>query len=339
MVDFGAPYAMDGTIIPGAGLRRQLQRDVGTGSGVVRPGDLKITQMTPPGAGVKIAAGDDLIQSGDPGANRETYGIPLFTEQNYMGDDGEGLPGTGSQVPTGGRRDMVFHEVLDPELPKHYTPRENWPDGALSKLSVIQNVGKAAKRIEDVPALAGVTGYALAAITYPADTATVTNSMIEDLRVVQSPRSAVATRQYELVASDGSQAITSTAAYPSGQTWPSQIESAWAQIEIPEWAARMRIVLTWSGVQIPTGAATGYVWVQVGENVNPDRRVLQARKWANDREGWRATGDIAVPASMRGKPQWFFPRATRLTGTNATAPVLDSLSGLDLLVEFYEGAV
>lgn len=76
MVDFGAPYAMDGTIIPGAGLRRQLQRDVGTGSGVVRPGDLKITQMTPPGAGVKIAAGDDLIQSGDPGANRETYGIP-----------------------------------------------------------------------------------------------------------------------------------------------------------------------------------------------------------------------------------------------------------------------
>ena len=333
---FYVPYVVQSAKHQARLLRRQLQQSLGEGSGVSRPGDLKVTQLGAAGPGFLVAPGGVVIQSRDQDSTeRESYGA--INDQQI---EVTGVPGTSSSGP---RRDLVIVEITDPEMSSvtYPAPPNNEVGDGFCRITVIQGVPSGAKTIDDVTdvAYANVTGYALAAINWPTSTAAISDAMIEDLRVVQSPRKDFATRQYELVSGDGSQAITSTAVYPLGQTWPSQVESAWAQIQIPVWATRVRIVLTWSGVQIPSGAATGYVWVQVGENSNPDRRVLQARKWSNDREGWRATGDIAVPASMRGKPQWFFPRATRLTGTNATAPVLDALSGLDLLVEFYESAV
>ena len=112
MVTFDQATYIDGTVNPGAILRRNTQRDAGTGSGVLRPGDLKITQLDTPAAGVKIALGDALIQSRASGAERQTYGVPLSTSQNYLGDAGTGLPGTGSSVPPGGRRDL-------PDRPRH----------------------------------------------------------------------------------------------------------------------------------------------------------------------------------------------------------------------------
>lgn len=343
MVDFGAPYAMDGTIIPGEGLRRQLQRDVGAGSGVVRPGDLKITQMTPPGAGVKIAAGDDLIQSGDPSKERETYGIPLFTDQNYMGDDGQGLPGTGSQVPSGGRRDLVFHEVLDPGLPKYFTPKENWPEGASSKLSVIQNVPKSAKRIEDVPALAGVTGYALAAITYPADTATITNAMIEDLRVVQNPRTVTEMRSMNMTVK---QILTGTNPYPTGgMTFPAETQDMGIDLDVPRWATIVKITAIWGSVAIPSGNASGQMWVQVAGAPNPDNFKTQAGGYnaidngGFSRETWMVSDTKKLPASMRGTRQRFYPRA-RVDGAVPAAqrPWADWGTSFVLLVVFQEVA-
>lgn len=339
MVDFGAPYAMDGTVIPGAGLRRQLNRETGGGSGVAQSGDLKITQLDTPGAGVKIAAGDDLVQCRAPGRERETYGVPLFTSQNYMGDSGVGLPGTGS---SGGRRDMIIHEILDPDLPRHYTPVEDWPAGAVSKLSVVPGVSSTARRVSDVPELNEVTCYALAAINYPASTSTVTDAMVEDLRDIMKPDS---WRVFRTVDLSAAQKLSSTTAFPAGgQAFPLELEAADRNIDIPIWATHANVLLILGSVRMPAGSnAAGTYWVQIGGNAHPDavrstQGAFQGDGQSNDsRETWMNAGKMSIPASMRGTRQGFFPKA-RLSSAQVEAmrPELNTTSSVLLDVEFLQ---
>lgn len=343
---FDVPYVINGSKHSARLFRRQYQNSSGEGSGVTRAGDLRVEPLNVPGPGFRVAPGGATVQSRDTFASsRESYG-PVNDQEIVV----TGVPGTGSGET---RRDLVILEITDPQMesvtyPEPTTP-EGWQDGDnFCRITIIQDVDSlvpAAERpvrsLDQITtgAYANVSGVALAAITYPASTSTITASMVEDLRKVQSPKRDIHTRNYELTSGQES-AITATSAYPAGATWPShaEVDDAWARILIPEWATRMRVVMTWNGVLIPGGAATGWAWVQVGLNTNPDRVVTQGRRWNTQRDGWRATGTVAVPESMRGTVQGFFPRATRLSGTNSTAPVLDASSGLDLLVEFLQVA-
>lgn len=338
MVDFGTPYAIDGTRIPAEGLRRQSQRDAGAGSGVARPGDLKVTQMNTPGTGVRIAAGDDIIQCRAPGRDRESYSTPNLLAQDWMGDAGTGIPGTGSSAT---RRDMIIHEILDPSLPRHYTPQAQWPAGALSKISVVPGVAASAKSVKDVPALNDVTCYELAAINWPASTATITNAMIEDLRAVHSPRQLYDLRTLEL--SGAQEIITSTAVHPAGgQTWPLQAEDAGELLfYIPEWATHARIDVTIYGAIYPGGNANGKLWLRIGANTGFYVSTRPTSWDAENIPGFsRATlgfaDTVALPEVLRGTRQQFRPRAMRSVGTNATSAALDSASSLALRVMFQE---
>lgn len=350
MVNFGQATYIDGTVVPGAELRRNTQRDTGSGSGVVRPGDLKITQMDTPGPGVKVAVGDALIQSRAPGSERETYGVPLVTAQIYMGDGGAGLPGTGSQVPPEGyRRDFIFLEMLDPGLPTSYTPKEDWPAGQSVKLSVIQNVGPAARKMADIPALASVTGEGLAAIKYLPSTATVTNAMIEDLREVQNPRTRTEVRSMNLTGAD-KKYINKTTPYPAGgQTWPAQAEDIGIDLKIPEWATVVKIESTIYQAWVPAkGSSFGEFWVQMAPSAHPDNRKTQPGRWdidelsAQHRTTNGLSDTIRIPPSLRGTTQKFYPRANVLggngEGANANTLAADFATSFNLTCVFQEEA-
>ncbi|MBL3699228.1 hypothetical protein D3228_06155 [Leucobacter luti] len=300
---------------------------------MVRSGDLKITQMDTPGPGVKIAVGDALIQSRAPGAERETYGFPLVTAQNYLGDGGDGIPGTGSSVPSGGRHDMVFLEILDPGLPKFYTPVEEWPVGQSVKLSVVQNVPAAARTIDDVPALVNVTGYALALITYPASTATVTNAMIRDLRKLQRAIETTEVRAYQATGVTTPELIES----PTAETWPHFAETAGVlSVDIPDDARLVKVIMTVSGYKHVDGSpARGRFWFQLGANAHPDHQESQHTEWAADRPGpIRVAYTMPVPGSMRGTLQKFYPRARRDAGTAAQGPAADWATNVDFTATF-----
>jgi len=340
MVDFGQATYIDGTVVSGSELRRNTQRDAGDGSGVVRPGDLKVTQMDVPGAGVKIAVGDALVQSRAPGAERETYGFPLVTAQNYLGDAGGGIPGTGSSVPSGGRRDMVFVEILDPGLPTFYTPQESWPAGQSVKVSIIQNVPSTARSVADVPALANVTGYALALITYPASTATITNTMITDLRMVQKLRS---WRVFRTVDLSATQQLSATTAFPAGgQAFPLELSEDDRNIDIPDWATHVNVLMILGSVRMPAGStAAGTYWVQIGGNAHPDatrstQGSFNGGGQANEsKDTWMNAGKIRIPDSMRGTRQGFFIKARLSAAVGAALrPELNTLSSVLLDVEF-----
>ena len=321
MVDFGQATYIDGTVIPGAELRRNTQRDAGDGSGVVRPGDLKITQMDVPGAGVKVAVGDVLVQSRAPGADRETYGLPLVTAQNYLGDAGAGLPGTGSSVPSGGRRDLVFVEILDPGLPTSYTPQVDWPAGESAKLSVIQNVPASTRTIADVPALANVTGYELALITYPASTATITNAMITDLRALQSPWSNVFQERVNAPASNADMSSATGVQWPPVGVWvnvPPQATHVWLRGEV-------------SGAVAVSAASSGDLWLKLGSDISTAITPYNEQGAFGSRLSYPLGAEVAVPDALRGTSGQIWPMAKRNAGTGVLRSYWGTVLDLDLL--------
>ena len=313
MVDFGQATFIDGTVIPGAELRRNTQRDAGVGSGVARPGDLKISQMDVPGAGVKIAAGDALVQSRAPGAGRETYGVPLLTDQSYLGDGGGGIPGTGSSVPSGGRRDMVFLEILDSGLPTSFTPKVNWPVGQSAKLSIIQNVPATARTIADVPTLANITGYALALITYPASTTTITDAMITDLREVHSPKSL---RRMVTLYPTGVRPIP-TGGYSS---WP-LLSSDRPTVRVPEGATQVKILSIIMGAKFtPAGAVATVAGIRTGfATTDPGQNTILVEDAGSSagRNLYAVVGTHNISPALWGTDQLINIQAQRTAGTGA----------------------
>lgn len=308
MVDFGTPYAVDGSVIPGAGLRRQLQRDAGAGSGVCRPGDLKVSALDVPGAGVKIAAGDDIIQCRAPGRDRESYGTPLFTAQDYLGDNGTGIPGTGS---SGGRRDMIIHEIVDSSLPRTYTPRAQIPEGVYSKITVVPGVPAGAKRVQDVPALNEVTAVELAAINWPASRSTIEETYVEDLRRLHRPR------QQEdivhvLVQETANRDLTSASFVP----WPA---AAKAQVEIPDWATHAFVDAEIIGYVAASVPVSGYLRMRLdddGSTFSDGPQIYYNEQYASSGgETWPVGGKQAVPVALRGKTGYFRMRGLRNAGS------------------------
>lgn len=343
-VEFGALYALDGTTIPGQALRRQLQREAGTGSGVARAGDLKVTPLDTPGPGVKIAAGDDLIQCRMPGRDRETFGVPLFTSQDYLGDGGEGLPGRGSGTPGTIRRDLIIHEILDPtDGAVSYTPPEQWPEGATSKISIVPGVSTTARTVDDVPALNNVTCYALAAIDYPPSTSTIGagQATLVDLRRLHNPKSDRVFRSADLTTL---QRINGTG--EEGDAFPAELTSLIGQVEIPDGMTHARTAMTIAGVRVPTGASTGQYWLQIGDNADPDRVIGPPSSFDPDatsemyREPWIYGATVAIPAAIRGTTKSFIMKAR----VNATRPenqqiYIDTGGSAILDVEFFQKAI
>ncbi|WP_156316586.1 hypothetical protein [Leucobacter japonicus] len=343
------PYAVAKTDHSARLFRRQFQQSVGEGSGISRPGDLKVQALNVPGNGFRVAPGGGIAQSRDTSTTvRESYG-PVNNEEIVVTD----VPGTGSG---GTRRDLVIVEITDPAMQSVTYPSPADPDytgawllgSTFTKITVIQGVAAGVKSLDQITTgpYANVTGVTLAAINWPVSTATITSAMIEDLRTVQSPRSVRILRTWAAPSGFSSQ-ITNTSAWPAGgDWWPSEfVDDVVGAIDIPAWAQRARIVMTWGGVKLPAGAAYGATWVQIGLNSDPNR--VNCPNTAYQTPGATTLGkttmlaacDIALPAAMRGTSKKFLPKANRTGGTAAAAPILDAGSSLVIDVEFYETAV
>ena len=116
------PYVIDGSKHSARLFRRAFQKQVGDGSGVDRPGDLKVSALNVPGPGFRVAPGGGVAQSRDTSAAaRESYGPEL--DQELVVSD---VPGTGSQS---GRRDLVILEITDPEMESKEYPKPTTDEG------------------------------------------------------------------------------------------------------------------------------------------------------------------------------------------------------------------
>lgn len=346
------PWVIDGADHSARLFRRAYQESVGDGSGVSRPGDLKVSALSVPGQGFRVAPGGGVAQSRDTLASaRETYSA--INDAQIIVED---VVGTGSGST---RRDLVVLEITDPEMESVEYPAPTDPEGSggwqdgdtFCRITVIQNVDALVPQSErPVTSLdqirsgdyANVTGVTLAAINWPKSTGTIAPSMIEDLREVQNPRTRTEVRSFNLTGPETKERVT--AQYPAFATWPPQSETAGdLDVFIPAWATVMKVVMTVSGFVAPgAGNAYGRFAAQIGANVNPNKVVTQETRWSLDgtaaayRDSVRVADTRAVPAALRGTTQRIYPRANREFGTALQGIYADWATSVDFTVVFQE---
>jgi hypothetical protein len=196
--------------------------------GIVAPGDLKVAPLAVPGASVRVLTGAALILNKAAGGTQQTY------VARNPSEDTVGVSATGSGA---GRSDLVVAQIKDP-----YMPGEPWADPANPKVgpyiftTIIPNV---APGTTTVPA--GVSGIPLARIDIPANTATITSTMIKDLRKLAQARSDRDLYQFTGPATD----INTPAVSASFLDW--NIPGS-PTVTVPTWANKAIVLVTLSGI-------------------------------------------------------------------------------------------
>lgn len=354
---FYVPWAIEHSSHPARLARRMSQQQLGAGSGVDRPADLKVQALNTPGNGFRVAAGGGIAQSRDTtSSSRESYGTINDAEIEVLG-----VPGTGSGQT---RRDLVILEITDPEMESVTYPEPTDPEytggwqlgDSFCRITVIPGVASGVKSLDQITTgpYANVTGVTLAAINWLPSTSTIGNgavptaglAAIEDLRVVHSPEEKTAWRAFGI--SGAAQSLTSAVAYPGGQTFPAAaVDDGGLYIPIPDWATQATIVSTLSGVTVPGGAnnVLGRVWVQVGSDADPDVFRTEPTMWdiatgvGRHRVTLVTADTVPIPASMRGLERRFYPRGNKTSGPNGESLVADSGTSVVMQVTFREVAV
>ena len=300
-----------------AQLFRMMIRDLARGNqGITEGDDLKVTALATPGAGVQVAAGSAVIAGvvSPVQGHYSVYNIGADTTSVTIAATG----GTG-------RSDMIVLRVEDPEYGGNRTPN------TATHFEVIPNVSSSATTVPS-----GYSAIPLARIDIPASTATVTNSMIKDLRKVANPRRDRVL--YPYYAQDPLVEISGTS-----ETWKTHPNLTMAQIDIPAWATSAKVVFTLSGLRL----STGNVWA----NFRFMLGTIEAAQYVgiDDNQGSAArrntvqmveTIDLTTTtgAAMRGTTQPFYSRM-RTRSSNAGKVGVDGTTTFNIDIEFTEGPI
>lgn len=325
------PYLVGGGFEHSAEVMRAALAAATSGAeGILTPGDFKVTPTSVPGTNIAVAPGNGLIRNSYGGGGAQTYAVRAPSQTQLP------IQATGS---AGARTDLVVARVDDPT----YAGGPFDPGTfEAAKFEVIRGVPavttSAAELGLSYPAIA------LARITLPKSTGTVTAGMVRDLRKIAQPRKERHIFVRPMVQGDGVRRLANED--PTGQYWPDV--TSW-RVEVPVWAQRVRMVAQWGGVSLLADGKNSYgrLWVQLGSVSDPAAASSQETSWdipsnlaGNVREAWMGGDDRAVPVGLRGReiPVGLRGRV-RGADTAASKPQLDSVSVVSLDLEFYETAV
>lgn len=327
MIDPVPYFSGDGAEHPAEVMRLIGYHAVARSGGILNPTDLKVSQYTVAGAGVNVAPGAFAAIQRAPNQRDQAYaGRVLSTEPTPVPNNGA----------AGVRYDLVMIRVED------WSVDAQWPVPAGNKAtaprvftrtitgvssSVITNEVTAAAYIK----AAGWTGEALAGLTVPVNTATITGAMIKDLRRVGNPR-VQREREHKASTSDDTLNIGpgTFEQFPNG---------VWFPVDLPEWAVKVKVMAFVEGLRL---MKAGFGSLRVGINAQPTLATTgtnineaQYISGAYDRRSYNLGGTINIPASLRGTRVLFELQgsigAASSSGFLATDP---SSSGMiDLVIE------
>lgn len=315
-------------------MRAMLAASTSGAEGVVNAGDFKVQPLSVPGTSVRVAPGNALIRNSYGGGGAQTYACRAGSETQVP------IEATGS---AGSRTDLIVARIDDP----------TYQGGAFDPLTfeaarfeVIQGVPASTKTVAGLGL--SYPAIALARVTLPASTGTVTSAMITDLRALAQPRKERHLFVHPMTQADGIVRIVNRR--DIGDWWPNPDTITGWRIDVPEWAQRVRIIGQAGGVLIRRGSANawGRVWARIGSQYDGTGIDTQETSWdlasgttGNHRESWITGADRAVPAGLRGATNQMLSMRGRVISSDNddSLPVLDSLSVVSLDVEFYETAV
>ncbi|MEU1908353.1 hypothetical protein ACFV4E_22440 [Streptomyces hygroscopicus] len=297
---------------------RMMIRDLSRSNQGVTEGDhMKVTALATPGGGVQIADGSATI------IGRVSPVQGSYSAYNIGVDTSVTIAPTGGS----GRSDMVILRVEDPEY-------EGTRDPATDPIVYFQVVSNVSSSATTVPS--GYSAIPLARIDIPASTATITNSMIKDLRKVANPRRDRIL--YPYYALDPLVEISGTS-----ETWKTFPNLTMATIAVPSWATVAKVVFTISGLRLASGNVWGNFRFMLGS--------IEAAQYVgiDDNQGTAArrntvqmveTIDLTTTtgAAMRGTNQNFYSRM-RTRSSNAGRIGVDATTTFNIDVEFTEGPI
>ena len=309
-------WAVDGGRVP-ASVARMLAWAATNGSnGVVQATDLAVTALPVPGGAVNVAPGGALMVNRFGGrAQAQTYVTSNDATIQVT------IPATSSTA----RTDYLILRVDDWHFDSSQQP-ENPLDATYCSL-------------QRVTSLTGIAYpyVALAKITIPASTGTITPAMITDLRQVANPRTKRVLRPNALIWSEKETLTVSTA---QGEYWPNK--GGTQDVFIPEWATRVKIRADWLSILIPAGDVQGRLWVSFGDwdgkswgKASQEFAFDNVAGSSPNRQNFAVVDEMPIPANLRGRSVHFQAWAKKVS---TTGPVIDGNSGFILDLTFEEVA-
>lgn len=257
-----AAYATDGARISAALARRALYAEARDG-GIVQTGDLKVTQLAVPGVGVLIAPGVGLVLNDYQTSPNEVYvasnpGVHTIT----AGEMPAANPSPKSYIVAVVIGDPEFSQVGHPWMGSDDPPVGEETTFQYVRPTIIEVAAGATTVPGSYPALS------LARIDVPADTTTITDSMIHDLRALASPRQS----QEIFTSPNGTWENASPVRIASGSTYADWGPAQYAPtVKVPAWATRAILVASINGVRLSdtSVSVSGNVRTQLGSVVGP----------------------------------------------------------------------
>ncbi len=171
-------WSIDGARHRGELLRLLAYAATSGAEGIVSPGDCKVHALSTPGSQVAVDTGGLIIRNRSANVRNQSYVANGRTETRLD------VAPTGT---AGGRTDLVVVRIEDPQ----YSPWATPPVGEAAdyryvKPFIIENVPASTRSATELNL--GYSAVALSRITIPANTSTITDAYITDLRKLARPR-------------------------------------------------------------------------------------------------------------------------------------------------------
>ncbi|MFE3644873.1 hypothetical protein ACFXOM_28505 [Streptomyces sp. NPDC059169] len=289
--------------------------------GIIGGGDLQVKALGTPGPAVQIGTGACAVLNRSAGAAYQAYAARLPTSDQVS------IPGTGASP----RSDLIVARIENP-----YSFGETWPNPSDPKVGpyvftrVVSGVPNTTKSIRQVRS--ADSAITLARIDIPANTSSITQAMIKDLREMVNPRRRRVLRYmhgFNGVDEVGNTRYPNWEEFPNGCRWP---------IEIPEWATSATIIATWAGLeQVNAKDSYGHLRAKLGtlvtSNTNYDC------DWVGSRQRFTfiGGGTVSIPSSLRGTVQDLVMEGCNTSNTSYTGTLeADGGSTMFCDIEFVE---
>lgn len=318
------------------GARRNLYDATQGARGVTLPTDMEVTALPVPGGAVRVHSGSCVSPNDYPGGGSQSYS---GWEQSST-DVPATATGSG-----GGRTNWLLWRVDDPQYSGQ--PPADPTVGPYNRY-----VWVGSNPFTNPPAYPHVP---LVRLNQPANTATITNDMLTDVREVANPRRQEIVFGRPRVLGDSSAGANLTVRFanggeyfPGGNGSPNTF-----QVDVPDWCNRVMIDADWMGVYYQGGRSVfGSYWVEFGDEYR-DRTWPNNRQWefatqnfafnaaqdsARQRDSWRLMDGLVMPKKLRGKRVTFAFKAA-LSAASQTGVTMDHLGGLGMRLTFAQTAI
>jgi hypothetical protein len=320
------PWGIGGGAVQSARLGRLLAFHAINGlEGVTASTDLAVQSLVVAGTSIRVSPGSCGVIARHLSAYQEAYLDSLQTEVVKAINPTDG---------SGGRSDLVIYRVENPHISgEPWSMPEDVANGPYGFVRVIENVPNTTVAV--TPVNAGWSAIPLARIDLPANTGTITQAMVKDLRKVigtggnaggQTPGTTVPG------GGDGDVLSTQTAYFP----WPG---TATQMVDVPAAATVFDLDCTIANVQVLDGDKDGYVRAVFNSFPLPEKGFTIA--WPGATTNGTIVlhyNDIPVPAEFRGKKVPIRLEARSLTALGAGKLVAKTTTSITFKFEFQQAA-